>query len=162
MDDRAAWEREMVRVFLAEHDAPCPGCGYNLRGTTGDKCPECAAALELGLKGGRRKSRWDTLAVIAVCVSALYFLAQGGFQVWMLVRGVYRGTSLAPIRLEMAIHAGLAMLVGIVCLGWCIAIRLARPLRPRPSWAEPTHAASGVLLGTFVLYVVVYTLRYLM
>ncbi len=33
--------KEMLRVFLAEHDAPCPACGYNLRGLTEATCPEC-------------------------------------------------------------------------------------------------------------------------
>lgn len=32
---------EGVREFLAERDARCPSCGYNLRGLSGDACPEC-------------------------------------------------------------------------------------------------------------------------
>lgn len=28
-------------ALLREHDLACPGCGYNLRGLTGKKCPEC-------------------------------------------------------------------------------------------------------------------------
>lgn len=36
-----------LRSFLAEQDAPCPSCGYNLRGLTGGFCPECHEALEL-------------------------------------------------------------------------------------------------------------------
>ncbi|VAX41185.1 hypothetical protein MNBD_PLANCTO03-1941 [hydrothermal vent metagenome] len=39
--------KEMLRVFLAEHDAPCPACGYNLRGLTEATCPECGEALRL-------------------------------------------------------------------------------------------------------------------
>ncbi|MCL4221515.1 MAG: hypothetical protein KJZ65_09090 [Phycisphaerales bacterium] len=38
---------EHLERFLADHDAPCPGCGYNLRGLEGDQCPECGERLEL-------------------------------------------------------------------------------------------------------------------
>lgn len=37
---------ELIR-FLENRDAPCPGCGYNLRGLTGTTCPECNQAIEL-------------------------------------------------------------------------------------------------------------------
>ncbi len=34
-----------LRSFLAERDAPCPECGYGLRGLTGDRCPECGTQV---------------------------------------------------------------------------------------------------------------------
>jgi hypothetical protein len=40
-------EIEFLRAYLAERDAPCPGCGYCLRGLTGNRCPECNQALRL-------------------------------------------------------------------------------------------------------------------
>jgi hypothetical protein len=30
---------------LAEHDVPCPGCGYNLRGLRATSCPECSMSV---------------------------------------------------------------------------------------------------------------------
>lgn len=33
--------------FLADRDAPCPRCGYNLRGLTGEACPECGMVLSV-------------------------------------------------------------------------------------------------------------------
>jgi len=36
-----------LRDFLAQRDVACPGCGYNLRGLTGPRCPECHQALSL-------------------------------------------------------------------------------------------------------------------
>jgi hypothetical protein len=41
-----------VREFLADRDAACPRCGYNLRGSAGTACPEC----------GRRVSMRELLA----------------------------------------------------------------------------------------------------
>ena len=40
-------EAERRREFLAAHDAPCPACGYNLRGVDTLYCPECARVLDL-------------------------------------------------------------------------------------------------------------------
>ena len=44
---------ELVRaleVFVAERDVPCPGCGYNLRGLEGSRCPECGLEVRLGVQ----------------------------------------------------------------------------------------------------------------
>jgi len=40
-------DSEMLQRFLAERDATCPSCGYNLRGLTTDRCPECNQSLTL-------------------------------------------------------------------------------------------------------------------
>lgn len=40
-------EGDALRSYLAEHDAACPACEYNLRGLTGDSCPECNQRLIL-------------------------------------------------------------------------------------------------------------------
>lgn len=42
-------ERGLLQQFLSERDAPCPSCGYNLRGVVGDRCPECAQPLSLSI-----------------------------------------------------------------------------------------------------------------
>ncbi|MFN0133636.1 MAG: hypothetical protein ACKVW3_14050 [Phycisphaerales bacterium] len=44
-------DRDALRDFLADRDAPCPACDYNLRGLKADRCPECDRVLELGLIG---------------------------------------------------------------------------------------------------------------
>jgi hypothetical protein len=41
---------DMLREFLAGRDVPCPGCTYNLRDLTGDRCPECGQELVLGVR----------------------------------------------------------------------------------------------------------------
>ena len=40
----------LLEQFLAERDAVCPGCGYNLRQLKSDRCPECGDALILSLR----------------------------------------------------------------------------------------------------------------
>ncbi len=78
----------MLVEFLSDADAPCPGCGYNLRGLTSARCPECNEALELkvtlaepGLAG------FLSALVPAACAlgfSAILFL-------WGSVAGAPRG-----------------------------------------------------------------------
>jgi len=38
---------DTLRAYLAERDVPCPGCGYNLRGSQDSVCPECGGPVEL-------------------------------------------------------------------------------------------------------------------
>lgn len=40
-------DSDILKEYLAARDVACPGCGYNLRGLTTGRCPECAEHLEL-------------------------------------------------------------------------------------------------------------------
>ncbi len=40
---------DMLQVFLAEQDVPCPNCSYNLRGLKDGVCPECRQQLTLNV-----------------------------------------------------------------------------------------------------------------
>lgn len=42
-------EDELVAEYLKGRDFSCPGCGYNLRGLSGQTCPECGLAFRLQL-----------------------------------------------------------------------------------------------------------------
>lgn len=37
----------LLAGYLEENDAPCPNCGYSLRGTPASTCPECGEELAL-------------------------------------------------------------------------------------------------------------------
>ncbi len=143
----------MLRVFLAEHDAPCPGCGYNLRGTPGDKCPECAEPLTLGVRMDEPKSRWDVVGTIAVVVCSIYFAFSLVRQAWWLFDGRY-AAGLTSGYLWMSLLSQIILSLGT--MAWCVAMFAARKRRPRPAWARPTNAAAGILLGSFAVYLLVY------
>src|SRR5262249_8711076 len=40
-------ESKPLLAYVADRDAPCPRCGYNLRGLTQARCPECGEELRL-------------------------------------------------------------------------------------------------------------------
>lgn len=39
--------RTLLAGVLADRDWACPGCAYNIRGLTSDRCPECNQLLEV-------------------------------------------------------------------------------------------------------------------
>lgn len=47
--DPAPDPTSQLREYLADHDALCPYCKYNLRGIPASRCPECASNLDLEL-----------------------------------------------------------------------------------------------------------------
>ncbi len=70
--DGAPKQDMILHAFLAERDAACPRCGYNLRGTQCDLCPECGGPIELTIAGRSARERWWALVA---CFSALCLLA---------------------------------------------------------------------------------------
>ncbi len=162
MDERAAWEQEMRRVYLAVTDAPCPACGYNLRGSAGDKCPECAAAIELAVREEAPAKRWDLVAVIGIVLTTLYFAIHGAWQlVWVLDQN-FGGTGIVGFRGAFIVGAITSLLTAGLGAAWCIGAGVVRRKRARPAWAIPTNAAAGLLLAVFVVFLLSYGLRYIM
>lgn len=74
-----------IQMFLADRDAPCPGCGYNLRGIEQATCPECGRAIELALaRSGRGRGYF-----LFVLLAAGWVLCAGGmntYRTWRQVR----------------------------------------------------------------------------
>ena len=59
---------ELLAAFLADRDVQCPRCGYNLRGITSGRCPECGDPLELrvGLVWPKQKAMLTGLIGLAL------------------------------------------------------------------------------------------------
>lgn len=53
----------MLLDFIAEHDAACPVCGYNLRALTRPVCPECGHELVLTVGTVRLRLGWLFVAI---------------------------------------------------------------------------------------------------
>ena len=101
---------ELVR-FLAERDVPCPGCTYNLRGLTSDRCPECNQPLTLSVRLVDPKMGAFLFAVIGIGMAL-------GFCTLVLMWGLIQG---APKRELVPLWIGTG--VGSVLLWLWIASR---------------------------------------
>jgi len=77
---------DALRLFLATHDAACPGCGYALRGVQSEQCPECGRRLVLELE-----REWRSKAYQRVCL--------GGTLAGLMLNGGYSGMYLGGLLL---------------------------------------------------------------
>lgn len=79
-------------LFLRGREVPCPGCGYNLRDLTTERCPECGQQLELALRLVEPRQGALIAGLVGLAAGAglggllLVYLAIG-----LLVRGVRGG-----------------------------------------------------------------------
>lgn len=114
---------EMLRLYLAERDEACPGCGYNLRGLSGERCPECARELALAVAHrevlGVRARRWIRVFAALMCVCYMTAGAANFYWYWRYVGSMGPGVSSA----YYAIQAN-----GGGFLGFAMAIVIAIPL----------------------------------
>jgi hypothetical protein len=77
---------EMLRNYLAERDEPCPGCGYNLRGLTGGRCPECNQDLCLRVGLVEQRLAWFIFGVVGIGMSLGFCTLLLAWAASMLVR----------------------------------------------------------------------------
>lgn len=71
-----------LETFLAGRDEPCPGCAYNLRGLTGNRCPECNQELQVGLLLAEPRLGALIAAIVGLAVGA------GASGVWLVLATV--------------------------------------------------------------------------
>lgn len=86
---------EALRAYLAGRDAPCPSCGYNLKGAESAACPECGSRLELSLARPGPGRGWVAFAALAF---AWLFLAGGMNTTRNVVRLVEQKRQMQQVR----------------------------------------------------------------
>ncbi len=69
MDPGEARTRALADILAAE-DTPCPNCGYNLRGLTGDRCPECNQRLEIAVRLAEDRLCMLIFTIITLCIGS--------------------------------------------------------------------------------------------
>ena len=139
---------QMLRAFLAEHDAPCPICGYNLRGVTLDICPECECPIELGVSSSSSFLGAWLLALLAFAMPLSFGMLIGAM---MIVSSVMSGGDV-PEAVFLMIALSTLTLTSVGMLWVLVArkrdwLRMARRRQWRIAW--------GMLLGVFVVHLLV-------
>jgi hypothetical protein len=92
--------RSALREYLADRDAACPGCGYNLRAVTGETCPECGKPLALSLDTPDPLARRRGL----LCLLLLWLLFAGSMNAYRF--GGQARAALAPARQAQVVFVG--------------------------------------------------------
>ncbi len=72
-----------LALYLRDRDVPCPACGYNLRGATMDKCPECSRAITLQVAG--ETMMLGPTRILSFWVLWIVLL----WSIWQLARSIY-------------------------------------------------------------------------
>ncbi len=60
---------DLLRSYLADRDAPCPNCGYNLRGVEQSSCPECGDSIALAVTNYPSRSRGYSAGLIGLSLT---------------------------------------------------------------------------------------------
>lgn len=102
-------DQSHLRQFLAERDALCPNCGYNLRGLTGDRCPECNEPLVLKVGLSEPKLAEWMVGLVGVGMST-------GFCLIVLLWGIVAHFQRGGVRRDELIPLVVGALLGAVLL----------------------------------------------
>lgn len=142
MDDDAP--PELLLRFLAEHEARCPACGYELHGLVEARCPECKQALELTVGMPRPRV---TLFVLALIPSAFSLMCAALLFTLMIIAFVNEG---APPPAGLMVLDAFGFLSGLVGV-----TMIARPYvflgQTRARQLNAVSLAWGVHIAAFLV-----------
>jgi hypothetical protein len=137
---------------LAEHDEPCPICGYSLRGARDPRCPECSAPLELGVRSPNRILGPWVFAIVALALG----LGFDGVMTLLMSIPLMLEPGGAPVALKVLVaFFALASAGQLTAIVWLARRRSSlQRLSPARQWASAwvifgaafiIHAAAGLL-----------------
>lgn len=123
----------LLRTYLADRSEPCPNCEYDLRGLTGDTCPECG--LELVLRVGLAEPRQAAFitGLIGLAASAGFSGLVAVYLLIALVRTVGFGGYSYLANEFVVITSGLVVSTGTLAL-WLKLRRWLRARTPMVRW----------------------------
>jgi len=137
----ASEESDQVISFLRDRDAPCPLCGYNLRGLASGRCPECGSGLRLAVGLAEPFLR----AWIAVVVS---FVAGAGLGIFFVVMLLSHGP---PSRESPGLYV--AMIYFILSIPAAAVSLVTRRNFLRLGRATQIRMAVVIAVATIVIFV---------
>ena len=141
-------DRLEVVAWLAERDANCPICSYNLRSAPSDACPECGSALTLAITSPNLQHGAWTLATSSFAMAL-------GFDVvtLLLFGGVWVFSATNPPPAMMLVGMCLAFLALMSGAGLFSLARDRRVFQRRPQRLQ-WRISVGVFIGVGLLHAV--------
>lgn len=128
---------------LAEHDEPCPICGYSLLGARDHRCPECSAPLELGVRSPQRLFGPWVFAIVSIALGLGF---DGVIALLMTIPLFTEPGAPIAIKLLYAFFA-LASALQVVAIVWLLRRRSTlQRLRPPRQWTTAWVVFGGVLI----------------
>ena len=97
-----------ITAALRDLDVRCQTCGYNLRGSTSDQCPECGVKLKLAIDSTDSRRGWWLASMFGTGLSTLVCITLL-FKIVTPVATVLQ----SPQIQAMVVGAGLAELAGL-------------------------------------------------
>lgn len=85
-DAEESSHRDLLKQFLANHDAGCPVCGYNLRGLQTGACPECSKRIELCVRAPDSHLNMYVATLVASAVTFGFTGLVGGVCAYFSIR----------------------------------------------------------------------------
>ena len=109
---------ELLHAYLKDHDAPCPLCGYNLRGVTLTSCPECDAPIELGIGSSQLKLGAWLFAMLSFALALGFDLVIGAMMIVSVV--MTRGEDSGALYLMISLVTLSLASIGLL---WVLVVR---------------------------------------
>jgi hypothetical protein len=138
-------------AYLKEHDSPCPGCGYNLRGVEAEVCPECSRAVRLReLQRAEEHRTWRAARLPTDCagVAGVIGALLGAAWIGAMLVVAKIGLDLLPWSRVTIYTLGAAVVIEVA-----LAAALSYPGRGRwrvvactAAWLMPWVAAAAVVI----------------
>jgi len=138
----------LLVTCLLEHDAPCPACGYNLRGLSSPSCPECRRELALTIGIARQPLGWLFAAVAPGFFSGI---AACFLLVPIVARLLFGDGLMSPALNALAIFGGCSGVAAVL-----LARRHSRFLSlPRAQQVRWTILLWGIHIAALATFIVV-------
>lgn len=148
---------DFLARFLEGHEAPCPVCGYNLRGVALPHCPECQAPITLTVGSEHARPGPWLLAMLGFAMGL-------GFDA---VVALLLTVPLVATRAQtpaVALFGFMLALAAVSALGLWVLLRGRRAFQSRPQaqqWRRAWlcfagvfffHLGAGVMLGMILAF----------
>ena len=137
---------DLLVRFLADRDAPCPVCRYNLRGLAADTCPECAAPIRLDIASPSLHIGPFVLAIVSLALGAGFDLVVT--LIFSITALIFADPSVPASWIGPLIVLGTLGSLGTSCLLGIILLVKRRPrwnrLGPRRQWRTAILTFVGV------------------